>query len=950
MNPLKALQNYGQSVWLDYFRRSLVSSGELKALVDEDGLKGLTSNPSIFEKAIGGSTDYDAAISALERGGDAAPGAIFERLAVEDMQMAADALRPVYEATRGRDGFVSIEVSPYLAKDADTTMAEARRLWRDIARSNLMVKVPATEAGLPAIRRLTSEGINVNVTLLFSRKVYEAVAEAYIAGLEEFLAKGGDPSRIASVASFFVSRVDTAVDTILEEKLRQAGAERAALQDLLGKAAIANAKLAYQRSKQIFSGERWDRLAQAGARAQRLLWASTGTKNPRYSDVRYIEELIGPDTVNTIPPATMDAFRQHGRPRASLEEGLEEARRVIAALDSIGVSLEEITDKLTADGVRLFSDAADRLFGAIARKRAAIVAGGLDRQRATLPRAVEAPLKAALEDWRRAGKVRRLWRRDASLWTGADEGQWLGWLGIADESLAHLAPLEALAREVASEGFTDVVLLGMGGSSLGAEVLAESLKPAPSRPSLRVLDSTDPTQISETESQIDLARTLFIVSSKSGTTLESRLLERYFFERVAQLFGRETAGARFIAITDPGSPLEHAAEQDGFRHVYCGLPSIGGRYSVLSNFGMAPAAAIGIDVGRLLDRAEEMAHSCAPSAPPADNPGVRLGLTLGTLAKAGRDKVTIVCSPAIASFGAWLEQLIAESTGKNGRGLIPVDREPLGPPEAYGDDRVFAYVRLDGADADNAKPDEAVERLAQAGQPVLRIALPDAYHLGQEFFRWEMAIAVAGSVLGVNPFNQPDVEASKARTRELTALVEQNGAPPPEEPLFSADGVTLFADPWNAGELAAAGAGNTLESYLKAHLGRLNRGDYAALLAFVARNDENAAVLQEIRRSIRDARRVATCLGFGPRFLHSTGQAYKGGPNSGVFLQITCGDAIDVPIPGKSYGFSVVKAAQARGDFDVLAHRKRRALRAHISADGGGGLAALAAAVAQALA
>ncbi|MBX6329842.1 MAG: bifunctional transaldolase/phosoglucose isomerase [Pseudolabrys sp.] len=948
MNPLQALKEHGQSVWLDYLRRSLLTGGELAALIAEDGLAGLTSNPSIFEKAIAGSTDYDEALAGLLREEDRDAGWLYERLAVDDIRMAADLLRPVYIATQGRDGFVSIEVSPHLAAETEATIAEARRLWREIGRENLMIKVPATAAGLPAVRRLVAEGINVNITLLFSRKVYEAVVEAYLAGLEARAADGGDLRRVASVASFFVSRVDTAVDALLEQRLRATDepVRRAALQDLFGKAAIANAKLAYQHYRQVVGGERWQRLARAGARPQRLLWASTGTKNPRYRDVRYVEELIGPDTVTTLPPATMDAFRHHGRVRASLEEGLAEARAALTALDQLGISLEAVAEKLVADGVQLFADAADKLLGAIERKRLALRAGGFDREEAALPAAGRETFDAALEDWRRGGKVRRLWRRDASLWTGADESRWLGWLDIAEDRLAHLAPLAALAHDVKREGFAHVVLLGMGGSSLAPEVLARTIGAAPDYPHLHVVDSTDPAEIRAVEAAIDLARTLFIVASKSGTTLEPLLFQQYFFARTAERVGRARVGRQFIAITDPGSPLQEQAEREHFREVYHGLPSIGGRYSALSNFGLVPAAAIGIDVARLLETAEAMALACHASVPPADNPGARLGLILGTLAQTGRDKVTVVASPGLAAFGAWLEQLIAESTGKNGRGLIPVDGEPLGPPEAYGEDRVFVYLRLEGG-AD-PQHDAAMKELAAAGQPVVRIAVADVYHLGQEFFRWEMAVAVAGSVLGINPFDQPDVEASKVKTRALMQAFEANGTLPPERPFFEAEGIRLFAAPGQQEALAAA-KGGSLAAHLKAHLARLGRGDYAALLAYVARDPAHAASLQRIRRSIRDAKRVATCLGFGPRFLHSTGQIYKGGPNTGVFIHITCDDAADLPLPGRRYGFGVVKAAQARGDFAVLAARGRRVLRVHLGADVAAGLARLESAVAEAV-
>jgi transaldolase/glucose-6-phosphate isomerase len=484
----------------------------------------------------------------------------------------------------------------------------------------------------------------------------------------------------------------------------------------------------------------------------------------------------------------------------------------------------------------------------------------------------------------------------------------------------------------------------MGGSSLGPEVLAETFGRQPGRPELLVLDSTDPAQIRTVESKIDPAETLFIVSSKSGSTVEPNILKQYFFERVEAAVGAELAGSRFIAITDPGSKLEKVAERDEFRHVAFGKPSIGGRYSVLSDFGMVPAAAMGLDVGRFLAVTQMMVRSCGADVPPADNPGVVLGTILGLSGKLGRDKVTIVASPGIGDFGAWLEQLLAESTGKKGRGLIPIDAEPLGTPDVYGQDRLFAYVRLTG-EAD-ARQDEAIAAVERAGHPVLRIAVADRYHIGQEFFRWEIATAVAGAILGINPFDQPDVEASKVKTRELTAAYEKSGNLPPEAALFEENGLTLFADAKNS---EALGKARTLVGYLEAHFKRLRAGDYCAILAYVERNKHHRDVLQIIRRTIRDDKRVATCLGFGPRFLHSTGQAYKGGPNTGVFLQITCDDASDLKVPGQSFTFGVVKAAEARGDFEVLAERDRRVLRVHLGPHVAAGLTILKESVRQAL-
>ncbi|MGA2201026.1 MAG: bifunctional transaldolase/phosoglucose isomerase [Terriglobales bacterium] len=571
-------------------------------------------------------------------------------------------------------------------------------------------------------------------------------------------------------------------------------------------------------------------------------------------------------------------------------------------------------------------------------------------QTASLPADLDAALKKNLNDWRASGKVRRLWQQDASLWTGEDEAKWLGWLGITDEQLAGATKLNEIADEIRSAGFSDILLLGMGGSSLCPEVLALTFAQTPGFPRLHILDSTDPAQIRSVEKKIDLAKTLFTVSSKSGSTLEPNIYKQYFFERVQQTVGADKAGSRFIAITDPGSKMQQVAERDRFRHIFYGLPSIGGRYSALSNFGMVPAAAMGLDAGKFLQRTKEMVEACKPSTPVEQNPGVMLGLIMGTAAKLGRDKITLITSPGIADLGAWLEQLIAESTGKLGKGIIPVDREELGAPPIYGNDRIFACLRLESAP--DAAQDAGVAALEKAGNPVVRITVSDTYSLGQEFFRWEIATAVAGSILGINPFNQPDVEASKIVTKQLTSEYESTGSLPPEKPILEEAGFKLFTDEKNAADLArAAGAGSDglLKNYLRAHLARLGAGDYFAVLGYVEMNVENESLLQSLRMTVRDRKRVVTCLGFGPRFLHSTGQAYKGGPNSGVFLQITCDDANDLPVPGQKYTFGVVKAAQARGDFQVLADRKRRALRVHLGSDVKTGLGKLAELVKQIL-
>jgi len=565
-------------------------------------------------------------------------------------------------------------------------------------------------------------------------------------------------------------------------------------------------------------------------------------------------------------------------------------------------------------------------------------------QRYTLPKDLAGAVAAALDDWQRNNKVQRLWQKDASLWTGADEGNWLGWLGMVDEQIAHIDALKAIATDVKKAKFKHALLLGMGGSSLCPEVLRMTYGKVAGFPELHVLDSTDPAQIKAVENKVDLGKTICIVSSKSGSTLEPNIFKQYFFERVKAKVGEKEVGNRFIAVTDPGSKMQQVAERDKFRKICAGVPSIGGRYSALSNFGMAPAAVMGLDLSKFLKSTHEMVAACGPSSSAEANPGVILGAILGVAANHGRDKITFITSPGISDLGAWLEQLIAESTGKVGKGIIPVDREKLGKPAVYGNDRVFAYLRL--ASKPNKAQDAAVDALEKAGHPVVRISLPNTYALGQEFFRWEIATAVAGSVIGINTFNQPDVEASKVETRKLTSEYEANGSLPPESPFFEGSGIKLYADERNAAELRG---GAKLTDVLKAHLSRIKANDYFGVLGYILMDTAHEKALQEIRHKVRDNKKVATCLGFGPRFLHSTGQAYKGGPNSGVFLQITCDDAKDFPVPGQKYTFGVVKAAQARGDFAVLAERGRRALRVHLGKNVKAGLATLSKAVAQAL-
>jgi len=933
-NRIKELTKHGQSIWLDFIARKFVRDGELKRLVEEDGVRGVTSNPSIFEKAIAGGDEYAEQMDELFENLKLDANDVYEELAIADIKDACDALRTVYEETVGRDGYVSMEVSPLLAADTEATVSEARRLWKAVDRPNLMIKVPGTEEGIPAVATLIGEGINVNVTLLFGQKTYARVAEAYMAGLETYARDHDDLGKIASVASFFVSRIDSAVDKLLQEIIDKSETEkdRRSAGHLLGKIAVANAKLAYQIYRDLFTSERWKALVARGARPQRLLWASTSTKNPDYKDTLYVDELIGNETVNTLPLSTLDAFKDHGTAQDVLDKSLEEAKEQVETLGNLGISLDEVTDQLVVEGVDAFADAFRKLLAAVEARRVSTLPDLTPSMTFHLPEKFENELASLVEEWQSADRVKQLWSRDTSLWTGRDEDMWMDWLHVVDDQLGELGKFHALAEELKDGPFSDVLLLGMGGSSLCPEVMSLTFGRMPGFPRFQILDSTNPEQVKAREESIDLEHSLFVVASKSGSTLEPNIFMDYFFHRMKETVGEEKAGDHFVAITDPGSKLEEVARASRFRHIFHGYPAIGGRYSALSDFGMIPSAMMGVDVCRFLSSTREMVEACSAWSPVKKNPGVHLGLLLGLCAKAGRDKMTILTSESVSDLGAWLEQLVAESTGKDGRAIIPVDRELIGSPDSYGDDRIFVCLKLE-SDSVGAL-DDAIESLIEAGHPVVRINISDRLDLGQEFFRFEIATAVAGSILEINPFNQPDVEASKVASRALTKAYETAGAFPPEEPLFEDECCKLFADQENSAYLKeTTGEDQSLGSYINAHLGRLGKGDYFALLAYLDMTEANERLLQNIRHAVRDARKTATCLGFGPRFLHSTGQAYKGGPDSGVFLQITSDHESDLDVPGHKYSFGVVVDAQARGDLEVLVERKRRVLRVHLGKD-----------------
>jgi transaldolase/glucose-6-phosphate isomerase len=897
MSKLHELFNLGQSIWYDNISREMLDSGKLQTLID-DGVVGVTSNPSIFEKAIARSSDYDSAIRALAQAGKST-NAIYEALVLEDIGEAADFLRPVYDKTKGIDGYISLEVSPTLARDTAGTIAEARRLFAALNRPNIMIKVPATPEGIPAIETLTADGLNINITLIFSLSSYEDVMNAYITGLEKRLAAGQPIDNISSVASFFVSRVDTAVDNALDAVGNKA---------LQGKIAIANAKVAYGRFQKVFGESRWQKLAENGARVQRPLWASTSTKNAAYPDTLYMDALIGANTVNTVPPATLTAFRDHGVVASTLCEGADEAAKQLADLAGSGVDLEAITDKLQDDGVASFAKAFETLMASIASKRAAILAEA-DRFSASLadvetarPREGVGAVSSTMDEIVKKKLIERIWQHDHTVWRPepTEISNRLGWLHTPQTMVAEVPRINQFVADVKADGFTEVILLGMGGSSLAPEMFAkifggDGLK-------LRVLDSTDATRVQEYAETADLAHTLFIVATKSGGTVETLSFFKYFYNLLVAKVGAEQVGRHFVAITDPGSKLVELAQTYSFRDTFENDPNIGGRYSVLSFFGLLPAALVGVDIARLLQRAQAATRS--PVA-------AKLGVILAEMAKAGRDKVTFILSESIASFGDWVEQLIAESTGKDGQGILPVVGEPLLAASEYGNDRLFVYLQLGNED----ELETAVSQLEQAGQPVVRFQLADLYDLGRQFCIWEMATAVAGHILGIQPFDQPNVESAKILARKMVAAYHESGKLPQ---LDSAEPTAVN---------------------LEAFIAQAKPDDYISIHAYVPPTAETDALLQQLRDQILSQTKVATTVGYGPRFLHSTGQLHKGDGGNGLFIQFISQPKNDIDIPDKagetasSMRFGVLKQAQALGDAQALLDANRRLIRFDLGMD-----------------
>ncbi|MBN2556603.1 MAG: bifunctional transaldolase/phosoglucose isomerase, partial [Anaerolineales bacterium] len=876
MNPIQAATKEGQSLWLDFISRDLLQTGELKRLIAAGDVRGVTSNPSIFEAAIADSDQYTADVRRLAQAGWKAPQ-IFDALAVDDIRAAADAFLPLYHETDGGDGYVSIEVDPALADKTKPTISEARRLWGTINRPNLMVKIPATKAGLPAIEACIADGININVTLIFSLERYAEVIDAYLRGLELRLAKNGGLKYVASVASFFVSRVDVLVDSRLQAIVDAGGegAERAG--SLLGKAAIANAKLAYAQFEAAFGSERFAALRKQGARVQRPLWASTSTKNPAYLDTYYVDSLVGVDTVNTVPPATLDAFRDHGDGSPRLQEGLSAARAQLSAIEALGISMTAVTDQLEQEGVGKFIDAFKRMLKTIQTR-----ARGFARELGTL----QDEYAAMLGSLDSGDVVKRIWQEDASLWSQnpaetAEIKDRLGWLTLSEDA-SRMKAVDAFVEKLQAEGVEQVVLLGMGGSSLAADALRRMF-PTKSGIELLVLDSTDPDSIRWVARRAPVASSFFIAASKSGTTTEPNTLLDYFYNRAFNRLGRK-ARQRFAVITDPDSKLEELARERRFCKVFQARSSVGGRYSALSYFGLVHAGVLGLDARAMLEGAAKMAAACGPRVPAVRNPGVALGGMLAAAWKQGRDKLTLVADPGLEPLADWIEQLVAESSGKDGIGILPIIGEPPGYASVYGADRIMVYLRSKGS------LDRKVSGWAKAKLPVLVVDtdLTEA-GIGAAFFQWELATAAACHLIGVNAFDQPNVQSAKTRTASLLKTLRETSKLPQLPTLWKGSGVTVSGQ-------GAAMEGENLAAVLREMLAELPDGEPVHLLAYLRNREAVLRRYAKVRKALRDTTGRSSTFGFGPRYLHSTGQLHKGGRKEGLFLVITVEPVRDVAL------------------------------------------------------
>lgn len=908
----------GQSLWYDNISREIINNGELKKMIDDGDVYGVTSNPSIFMKAIANTNAYDDAIQPMAIS-NWAPVDIFWQLAVEDIQAGADILSELYTNANKSDGYISLEVDPNIADDTEATIADVKRLWNWVNRPNLCVKIPATKAGIPAIRQAIAAGINVNVTLIFSPERYKEVMDAYLSGLEDRLAAGEPIDHIHSVASVFVSRIDAMVDPMLREYADNGSPMSESAFGFIGKTAVANSRYCYKLFKEVFGSDRFKNLEAAGAKVQRPLWASTGTKDEAYSNTKYIDELIAPQTVNTAPPHTLAAYKETGAVAFSVEGLEDEAENLLNNLGKFGVDMNEVYETLEAKGVKSFSDAFAQLMDVISTRKEEMQA-----QIGDLAGNTAEQIHHLME----SQAPRRMAEMDPTLWTDDPEGQEeivrrLGWVDAPWQVMELVPTVNQIAKDAVEDGYTHCTLLGMGGSSLAPEVerLTLGIGEVDGKPGLdlAILDSTDPGQVKECTERAPIKNTLFVVASKSGSTAEVHAFMEHFWKKAVQELGEEEAGNNFVVVTDPGSMLIPIAEERNFRAVVISDPNVGGRFSAMTAFGVTPAALMGFDVEELLSRAQKMAAQCKPEVPAGRNPGLVLGALIGQASLQGRDKLGIITDPAFASLGSWLEQLIAESSGKEGKGIVPIDGEPVVIPPASEKDRLYVYVKYDGT------KDGVVKQLRSVGHPVLVIDVACTKELFAEFYRWEVAISYACMLLGVNTFDQPNVQLSKTLTKDYIKKYHEEGALDLGEVLWENEKGAVYGQSFEG--LSEC---ENLKEVIAGFTALAGEGDYIAINAYLPRNEKMTEMMEGLRTAIAHHTQRAVTLGFGPRFQHSTGQLHKGGKNNILVLYITADPEVDFEVPTQNMSFATLEMAQALGDLNANFNVGRRGIRVHL--------------------
>ncbi|MDD5217067.1 MAG: bifunctional transaldolase/phosoglucose isomerase [Candidatus Omnitrophica bacterium] len=920
------MKEAGQSPWLDFIDRDLFQTGELKSLI-ERGVLGVTSNPTIFEKAITRQgSGYEKDILKMIRQGFST-FEIYDALTVTDIQKACDCFLPLFAQSDGEHGFVSLEVNPGLAFDEEGTVVEAKRLFKLVNRPNVMIKVPATAEGIPAIRRLIAEGVNVNITIIYSVEQYRQVAQAYLEGLNARLKAKGDIHKVHSVASVFVSRIDVVVDKKLNELADAANdpAQKSEYLSLCGKASVGNSKIIFQEFKNVIQSEEFMKLKAAGAWTQKLLWGSTSVKNPSYPDLIYVENMVGRDTVNTMTKATLESLMDHGRIEPdTVEKNIEETRQYFAKLLSLGIDIHQVCEHLKLVMAQQFCDSFDAIMARLERIR-------FERQAKKSAKSFDFKVQAGLPDsddfkmklleMESNATVDRFFKKDPSLWKSTPDHQKvilnrLGWLKSPEWVLGKLYEMDMLYDEIRKEKIRDVVLLGMGGSSLAPEVLRDIFKKARAKsPRLSILDTTDPETILDLERSVNLKSTLFIVASKSGSTVETTSQFKYFYHQLQKKYAKAKYGAaklvgrHFVAITDAGSWLENRARELQFRKVFVNPSDIGGRYSALSFFGLLPAALIGIDLRPILKQTLDLIKLSMTEKTLSKNPAIYLGALMGAWANRGQNKLNFWISPSLSPIAAWLEQLIAESTGKEGKGILPVTYEDMSGPDVYGKDHVFVWMRQK-SDVLNQKAKERCKEIKKAGFPVVEMVWPDIHAIGSEFLRLEIATSIASAVMGINPFDEPNVKESKDLTNKILDTLKQTGKLENPSGLLSFNGKSFISN-------GKPMDGEPLFREFFAKLGKTPEG-YIVFLAYTPRAPEISKEIQKMRNSLREHYKVPVLIGFGPRYLHSIGQLYKGGDRKGLFIEFLMQDKKNAAVPETHYSFSQLKRAQALGDYEAL--------------------------------